>query len=129
MPRSCSICTSPDLSRIDAALSAGASLRNVAERFGTSKSAVERHRSEQHTAGSRLVKGSPDTPGDLSNGEAPAEAGQAAMLASGVMRPADGGYIYNLQIPSDATAIPGAKYTVKITVNGASEYVVLEIRK
>ena len=53
----------------------------------------------------------------------------AAADTSGVMRPADGGYIYNLQIPSDATAIAGAKYTVKVTVNGASEYVVLEIRK
>ena len=59
MPRACSVCTHEDLPRIDAELAAGASLRGIAGRFGTSKSAVERHRSEQHTAGSRLANARP----------------------------------------------------------------------
>jgi hypothetical protein len=49
MPRDCTVCTSPDLSRIDAALGSGCSYRSIAGRFGTSKSALERHRSQGHT--------------------------------------------------------------------------------
>jgi hypothetical protein len=50
MPRNCTICASPDRTVIDDELAAGASLRSVAARFGTSKSALDRHRGEQHAA-------------------------------------------------------------------------------
>jgi hypothetical protein len=50
------------------------------------------------------------------------------------MRPVDGGYIYNLQVPSNATA--GTQYTIRVNPFGASAnhqatgmYIVLEIRK
>lgn len=55
MPRACSVCTHPDLAALDEELAAGASLRYIAGRFGTSKSAVERHRTDQHTAAPVLV--------------------------------------------------------------------------
>lgn len=45
MPKACSLCASPRRDEIDAALVAGASFRDIAGRFGTSKSAAERHRS------------------------------------------------------------------------------------
>jgi len=49
MPQICSICGHSDRSAIDAALIAGASLRDIAGRFpGLSKSAISRHR--QHVA-------------------------------------------------------------------------------
>lgn len=45
MPKACSLCASPRRDEIDAALLSGASFRDIAGRFGTSKSAAERHRS------------------------------------------------------------------------------------
>ena len=45
MPKPCSLCTSPRRDEIDAALVAGRdSLRNIAERFGTSAPTLLRHR-------------------------------------------------------------------------------------
>ncbi len=44
MPQSCSLCRHPRRPEIDSALLAGQSFRDIAGRFGTSKSAVERHK-------------------------------------------------------------------------------------
>ncbi len=44
MAQRCSLCRSPRRAEIDEALLAGTSCRDVAGRFGTSKSAVDRHR-------------------------------------------------------------------------------------
>lgn len=45
MPRACSICVHPQRAEIDSTLTAGeASLRNIAERSGTSVTALHRHR-------------------------------------------------------------------------------------
>jgi transposase-like protein len=46
MPRACSICTHPDREAIDAALTGGDALRNIAPRFGTSTTALHRHKHE-----------------------------------------------------------------------------------
>lgn len=44
MAQQCSVCTHPERVAIDAALAGGTSTRDVAGRYGTSKSAVDRHR-------------------------------------------------------------------------------------
>ena len=44
MPRPCSVCMHPQRHAIDRALMAGAAFRNIAARFGTSTTAVHRHR-------------------------------------------------------------------------------------
>jgi len=44
MPRVCTVCTHPQRQVIDEALIAGAGLRDIAGRFGLSKSALERHK-------------------------------------------------------------------------------------
>jgi hypothetical protein len=74
--------------------------------------------------------------GDLLPDEEPAE-GTTLIATSvsgadttGVMRAADGGYIYNLQIPSNAPA--GQKYTIRVRpwgTDGAALNALLEIRK
>jgi len=46
MPRTCTICAHPDHEAIDAALVAGESFRNVAERFGTSAAGAFRHKGD-----------------------------------------------------------------------------------
>ena len=46
MPRVCTICTHPERVAIDKALIAGEPYRNIAERFGTSATALTRHKSE-----------------------------------------------------------------------------------
>ena len=46
MPRPCSICIHPQRQAIDAALTAGEALRNMAPRFGTSVTALHRHKHE-----------------------------------------------------------------------------------
>jgi hypothetical protein len=46
MPRPCSICTHSQRQAIDAALTAGEALRNMAPRFGTSVTALHRHKHE-----------------------------------------------------------------------------------
>jgi|SoiMetStandDraft_2_1073263.scaffolds.fasta_scaffold11612_5 hypothetical protein len=54
MPRPCSICTHPQRQAIDQALTAGEALRNMAPRFGTSVTALHRHKHEHllaHRAG------------------------------------------------------------------------------
>lgn len=43
MPRKCSICTHPERDSINRAIVAGDSYRDIAGRFGVSRSAVERH--------------------------------------------------------------------------------------
>ena len=46
MPRICTVCVHPEHERIDQELLAGASLRNIAERFGTSVTALHRHKGD-----------------------------------------------------------------------------------
>lgn len=46
MPRTCSICGSPDRAAIDAAIVAGEAYRSIAKRFDLSAAAVFRHRAE-----------------------------------------------------------------------------------
>ncbi len=46
MPRTCTVCSHPHLSELNAALLMGESLRNIARRFGTSASAAYRHHRE-----------------------------------------------------------------------------------
>jgi hypothetical protein len=46
MPRTCTVCSHSERAEIDAALLAGAALRNIAERFGTSPTSVYRHKQE-----------------------------------------------------------------------------------
>lgn len=43
MGRTCTVCTHPQRAAIDAALLAGESLRNIAQRYGTSVTALHRH--------------------------------------------------------------------------------------
>ena len=49
------------------------------------------------------------------------------------MRAVNGGYHYNLRVPDDAGAVPGAKYTIHVrpfgnTGSAPAEYVVLKIK-
>jgi len=44
MPRQCTICTHPDRKQIEQALVSGRSLRNVAEQYGCSATALHRHK-------------------------------------------------------------------------------------
>jgi transposase-like protein len=44
MPRTCTICNHPRRDAIDLALLAGESFRNIAQRFGTSATALHRHK-------------------------------------------------------------------------------------
>ena len=46
MPRTCTICKHPDRERIERALLAGESYRHIAARFGTSSSALVRHKAD-----------------------------------------------------------------------------------
>lgn len=46
MPRTCTICAHPSRAAIDAALVAGDAFRNIAERFGTSATALHRHKAD-----------------------------------------------------------------------------------
>ena len=46
MPRVCTICIHPDRPTIDAALVAGEALRNIAQRTGTSATALFRHKAD-----------------------------------------------------------------------------------
>src|SRR5215831_7895761 len=46
MPRHCSICINPQRDKINEALLTGESFRNIAKRFGTSVTALHRHRKE-----------------------------------------------------------------------------------
>jgi transposase len=60
MPRTCTVCSHPDRAAIDAALLEGASLRDIAGRFGTSKSTAERHKREHLSAAIAKARGSAD---------------------------------------------------------------------
>ena len=55
MPRTCTICTHPEVHAIDGALVAGQSFRNIAEQYGTSATALFRHKSDHLPA--VIVKG------------------------------------------------------------------------
>ena len=46
MPRTCTICTHPEVHAIDGALVAGQSFRNIAEQYGKSATALFRHKSD-----------------------------------------------------------------------------------
>ncbi|HEY8692237.1 MAG TPA: hypothetical protein VIR57_05785 [Chloroflexota bacterium] len=46
MPRTCSVCAHNQRAEIDRALIAGGSFRNIAEQFGTSATALFRHKAE-----------------------------------------------------------------------------------
>ena len=46
MPRTCTICTHPEVHAIDGALVAGQSFRNIAQHSGTSATALFRHKSD-----------------------------------------------------------------------------------
>ena len=50
MPRQCTICTHPQRDEIDAELVRGVAFRIIAERFGTSATALFRHRSDHIAA-------------------------------------------------------------------------------
>jgi len=55
MARTCTICTHPRRDEIDEAILSGTSYRDIAEHFGTSKTAVWRHADAGHIA-DKLVK-------------------------------------------------------------------------
>ena len=46
MPRVCTICSHPERAEIDRTLVAGEAFRNIAERYGTSATALTRHKKE-----------------------------------------------------------------------------------
>jgi hypothetical protein len=46
MPRICTICTHPERGAIDKVLVAAEPLRNIAEHFGTSTTALHRHKED-----------------------------------------------------------------------------------
>ncbi len=46
MPRTCTICTHPEVHSIDGTLVAGQSFRNIAEQYGKSATALFRHKSD-----------------------------------------------------------------------------------
>ena len=46
MPRTCTICTHPEVHAMDGALVAGQSFRNIAKQYGTSATALFRHKSD-----------------------------------------------------------------------------------
>ena len=46
MPRTCTICTHPEVHAMDGALVAGQSFRNIAEQYGKSATALFRHKSD-----------------------------------------------------------------------------------
>jgi len=58
MPRVCTICTHADRAALDTALVSGEPFRHVASRFGTSTTALQRHKSEHipaHVATAKAV--------------------------------------------------------------------------
>lgn len=66
MPRTCTICTHERRADIDAALLNGEALRNIAQRYGTSATALHRHKDH--------------LPGQLAKAHAAAEVAQADTL-------------------------------------------------
>ena len=80
----------------------------------------------------RLFSGDPTAAVDESDFLVPAMSVSSADT-TGVMRPVDGGYIYNLQVPSDAKATPGAKYYIRVSpfgiASGQHMIISIQIRK
>ena len=79
----------------------------------------------------QLLKGN-QTSGTETASDAIETLSSSAADTTGVMRAIDGGYIYNLQVPSNAAA--GDQFTIRVRPFGdsntaASKYVVLKIRK
>lgn len=74
MGRTCSICEAETRPAIEEALAAGEALRAISERFGTSKSALARHRGhlDQGEDGAELIE---EVAGEVAAEEAPAESG------------------------------------------------------
>ncbi len=60
MTSKCTLCARADRESVDCALLAGGSLRGLAERYGTSRSSLDRHRS--HAVTPTKANGSPPTP-------------------------------------------------------------------
>ena len=66
MPRPCSTCSRPDVDEIDAAIAAGGSQRKIAAQFGTTDSAIRRHKDHSGDAAMVSPTSSPsDGPGRL----------------------------------------------------------------
>jgi transposase-like protein len=61
VPRTCTICTHPGREAIDAALVAGEAYRNIAERFGTSTTALVRHKADHLPASLPQAKHAEET--------------------------------------------------------------------
>jgi hypothetical protein len=70
MPRPCSICTHPQHQVIDQALTAGETFRNMAPRFGTSVTALHRHKHE-HLLAHRADVQQAHTPALVAQGSPP----------------------------------------------------------
>lgn len=63
MPQACTVCTNPRRAEIDAALTAGESLRAVAQQFSVSKDSLARHQRHQSAATATPASAPPsDTP-------------------------------------------------------------------
>jgi hypothetical protein len=69
MPRPCTVCSHPNLPKIDEALLSGTAIRDIAGQYGLAKSAVDRHRSHIGTllaeAGQRRAELEADHGDDL----------------------------------------------------------------
>ena len=63
MPRACTVCAHPKRTAIEAALAAGESQREVAARFGLSKTALVRHAQHAPPAPPKRTAGSKRTAG------------------------------------------------------------------
>ncbi len=61
MSRVCTVCTHPERQAVDKALVAGGTLRDIAGRYGLSKSAVERHAAEHLPAALVAAVGAEET--------------------------------------------------------------------
>src|SRR5687767_5637427 len=61
MPRRCTVCDHAERDAIDAALVAGEAYRNIAERFGTSTTALVRHKDDHIPASLSKAKHAEET--------------------------------------------------------------------
>jgi hypothetical protein len=77
----------------------------------------------------RLFSGDPTAAVNEADFVVPAESVSSADT-TGVMRPVDGGYIYNLQVPNDSKATAGAKYYIRVSPFGinAGQHMLISIQ-
>lgn len=77
----------------------------------------------------RLFSGDPTAAVNEADFVVPAESVSSADT-TGVMRPVDGGYIYNLQVPNDSKATVGAKYYIRVSPFGinAGQHMLISIQ-